>query len=337
MRYIDRLILPFLLIALTGCGTFRHREPAWVVNPKSVYSDDKYLVSVGEGDSRSAAESAAEANLARIFEARIKADERLLDTVKETGKEFSRTTDYSTDVNILSSQTLFNIQHAEAWQDKNARYHAVAYLNRRETARLYLDKINELTTRVQFLLDQASHAGDLLKKYALLRAASHASVENQLLLEQLKIIHPPTAAASSPPYSLNNLQKTLADTAKKIRVGIGIEGDYDGRIRSCLAELITRYGFVLGEPAVLDIAGRVTVDDTGQRTAGLVFVRYELSVQIEDSTETVLAAINEKGRESHFTLPEARTRAFRTLENAINAEGAHRLDAYFDSLVDQSR
>jgi len=326
-----------LTLLLTGCGTFRHRTPEWVENPKAVYAENKYLVAVGEGDTRRSAENAAAANLSRIFEAHIESDERLLDTTHESGKSLLRTTDFTADVNILSSQTLYNIQHAEAWKDENGRYHAVAYLDRRETAAIYMDKIDGLTGRVRFALDQAEKAGNLLDRYAQLRAAHRYALENQLLLRQLKVIHPPTVSVIDPGYSISEVQKALTDTARQVHVQINIDGDSDGRMTACLEELITRYGFVIGTPPVLEIAGRVRVTDTGQRNANLVFVRYELAVQIKDSDGTVLAAVNNTGREAHQSQTEARSRSFRTMERAITTEGVQRLDAFFDSLTDQSR
>jgi hypothetical protein len=323
------------LLFLTGCSTL-HRTPDWVKNPKTVYPESQYLVAVGEGDTRRAAENAATANLSKIFEAHIESDERLFDQVHETNKAFNRTTDFTADINILSSQTLRNIQHAEAWQDKLGRVHAVAYLNRRDTAGIYCSHIDEQTARVQFLLSHAEQNDDLLKKFATLRAAARAATENDLLLRQLKVIHPPSAASATPSYSGNNIRKSLADTAKKIRVQIKVDGDDDNHMTSVIEELIiTHYGFVVGTPAVLKIDGRITVNDTGQRTASLVFVRYNLIVQIKDSSGTLLAALNNKGREGHTSLTEARVRSFRTLEMAIQSSGGQRLDAYFDSLIDQ--
>ncbi|MEN8254054.1 MAG: LPP20 family lipoprotein [Verrucomicrobiota bacterium] len=322
------------VVLISGCISLSGGTPDWVANPKSAYPESHYLVAVGEGDTRRAAENSAAANLSRIFEAHIESDERLLDQSRETGKGFERTTDFTADINILSAQTLYNIQHAEAWQDGKGRVHAVAYLDRRETAAIYRDKIDEQTTRVNFLLAQAEQTNDLLKKYATLRAANRHAAEAKYLLRQLKVIHPRSVPGATPGYTENNIRKALAETAKQIRVQIGVEGDDDQRMTSVLEELITRYGFVVGTSAVLEIDGRVAVNDTGQRTADLVFVRYELVVQIKNAAGNVLVSANEKGREGHVSLSEARVRSFRTLENAIKAGAAQRLDAYFDSLVD---
>lgn len=330
-----KIILPVLLLVLGGCKSLMSGTPEWVKNPKAVYPENAYLVAVGEGDTRRAAENAAAANLSRIFEAHIESDERLVDQSRETGTTFERTTDFTADINILSSQTLHNIQHAEAWQADNGRIHAVAYLDRRETAAIYRDKIDEQTARVHFLRAHAEQTDELLTKYANLRAAMRHAAENKVLLRQLKVIHPPSVPGSTPGYTENKIRKDLADTAKNIRVQISIEGDDDGRMTAVIEELITRYGFVAGTPVVLNFDGRVAINDTGERTQDLVFVRYELHVRIKDSSGTILVSVNDKGREAHKSLDQARTRSIRTLENAIKAEGSHRLDAYFDSLVDQ--
>lgn len=331
---IIRVYLCLSVVLISGCRSFTGGTPAWVENPKSVYPESKYLVAVGDGDTRRAAENAADANLARIFESHIESDERLVDQTRETGKAFERTTDFTADINILSSQTLYNIQHAEAWLDKTGRIHAVAYLDRRETAAIYRGKIDEQTSRVRSLLANAGPTDNPLKRYATLRAANRHAAEAQYLLSQLKVIHPRSVPGVTPEYKQSDITKAVAETAKQIRVQIDVDGDDQRRMTSCLEELITRYGFVAGTPEVLKIDGRVAVNDTGQRTADLVFVRYELAVQVKDTEGNVLISINEKGREGHVSLTEARVRALRTLENAINAGGAQRLDAYFDSLVD---
>lgn len=330
-----RLSAVVILLPLCGCVTHGEMKPAWVDNPKAVYPEARYLAAVGEGDSRQTAENAAAANLSRIFEAHIESDERLVDQARETADTLERTTDYSADISILSSQTLYNVQHAEAWTDPRGRVHAVAYLDRRDTAAIYRDAIDREASRVHFLRGQAEQTGDPLIQFANLRAAMRHAEEAAYRLRQLKVIHPPSVPDATPGYDESRLRRDLAESAKQIRVQISILDDDTGRMTAVLEELITGYGFVVGSPAVLEIGGRIAIEDTGQRTAELVFVRYGLAVQIWKADGTLLASVNERGREGHISLNEARQRALRTLENAIHAKGAGRLDDYFDSLVDQ--
>lgn len=329
------LIALLVPLALAGCGTLTGGTPDWVANPKTVYPESGYLVAVGAGDTRRAAENAAAANLSRIFEARIESDEHLLDQSRETNTSFERTTDFTADINIVSAQTLYNIQHAEAWKDGNGRYHAVAYLERRSTAAIYRDKIEEQTTRVNHLMANAANEGNILKKYATLRAAYRHAMQADGLLKQLKVIHPPSMHDATPSYSLNTLRDDLVSSARMIKVAVTVDGDEEKRMAATLQEFITGYGFMVGKPAALNMQAKVDVTDTGEREQDLVFVRYELMLQIRNANGDVLVTVRDKGREAHKTLEQARTRSFRTLENAIKAGGAKLLDAHFDSLVEQ--
>ena len=317
---------------LLGCQTSNH-PPKWIANPYSIYPENKFLVSVGEGDTRRSAENAADANLARIFGAQIESSERVFDQSIETIKTFERTTDFSTDINIHSSQMLYNINHAEAWQDSKGRIHAVAFLNRRKTAEIYCEKIDTLANKVQFYIAQSATEKSLLKKYAALRVAARKANEVSSLLRQLKTIHAPSMESARPSYNVNTIQKELAETAKKIRVQIHLSGDVEERMETVLEEIVSHYGFVLGHTPLLKIDGKITVANTKQRTGNLVFVRYTFSIHFKTSDGTTLLTLHEKGREGHVSFEEARVRVFRTLEQRIRPKVIQQMDAHLDALI----
>lgn len=321
-----------LTLILSACSTTFNREPDWLANPKTIYPEKSHLVAVGAGDTRRAAENAAAANLSRIFEARIESDERLVDQTRETLNNIERVTDFTADINILSAQTLHNIQHAESWRDPTGRYHAVAYLDRRETARIYRDKIDQATTAIEHQLTQAGTATEPLVKYAQLRSAARQAAENRTLLRQLNVIHPLSGKASEPGYSENEIQDTLRNTAHSILVDIRIQNDPDQRITTCLEQLITTQGFRVGRPAALRIEGRIELTDTGKQAANLSFVRYNLNLHMIDQNDNTLIALAEKGREGHLTLTDAKQRAYRTLENAIKRNATRQMENYLNQL-----
>nr|MDA3813272.1 hypothetical protein [Candidatus Cloacimonadota bacterium] len=73
------ILLSLILILILSCAAHavkrKGSKPEWLKNPKAVYSEQMYLTAIGEGDSRSDAESMAAGNLSRIFESNIKAEE----------------------------------------------------------------------------------------------------------------------------------------------------------------------------------------------------------------------------------------------------------------------
>ncbi|MBN2163496.1 MAG: LPP20 family lipoprotein [Pontiellaceae bacterium] len=332
-----RSILPtcaaLCMVSLAGCLTLSRQAPDWVNNPKSLYPEKQFLVALGEGDTRQSAENAAAANLSRIFESHIQSDERVVDRVVESEVDFIRNTDLTTDINIQSSQTLINIQHAEAWKDETGRYHAVAYLNRRETAQIYREQIEETTQQIEKLLNETTGTGNALRQYALFRSSLRYARENDILLRQLKIIHSSSASASAPSYSLKEIENATAESAHRIHVSIQLSGDPDGKMTNSVKQLITRYGFVVGSPADLILTGAVSLEDTGKRVDGLAFFRYNLAIQIADAQNAVLVSINDTGREAVTDPAEAPVRCHRTMERTLKSAGVNSLDAYFDKLA----
>ena len=104
-----------------------------------------------------------------------------------------------------------------------------------------------------------------------------------------------------------------------------------------LKEMITRYGFTVGEPAVLTLQGDVSFTDSGKRTDDLLFYYFNLTVEVKDQAGRTITTITENGREAVTSTEEALPRFFRTLNKAIQENGPRSLDAYFNSLIEQNR
>jgi len=318
------LHLLFLALLLTACKTL---PPDWVANPQATYPDSRFLVAVGEGDTRRAAETTADAQLARIFESRIESADQLMDRSKESTKSFSRTTELSTQIHISANQTLFNIQHAESWTDSNGRVHAVAYLDRRKTAAIYQEKITKEEQHILFLLHQAEETKNPLQKYALLRGANQHAQRQALLLRQLQTIHAPSFASVSLKYTLPELQKSLLASAHAIRIHIQVSGESCEQLLPLLEDLATHFGFVVTDsPASLKMVAHLSFQDLPQTTTDLFFVRYQFQLQLKDVLE-------KKGREAHISPKEARFRALRTLSRALASDGISQLEAYFNNML----
>jgi hypothetical protein len=327
--------LLFLTLFLTACKT---PPPNWVENPHSTYPDSRYLVAVGEGDTRRTAENVADAQLARIFESRIESADELVDQSKESTKTFSRTSELSSQIRISANQTLFNIQHAESWVDAHGRVHAVAYLDRRKTAAIYQEKIDQENQQILFLIKQAEKSKNPLQKYALLRGANQHAKQQALLLRQLQTIHAPTFSSISLQYTLPELQKALAASARAVRVHIQTNGELSEQIVPLLEHLATHFGFVVtAPPASLKMIGHLAFQDLEKSPSDLFFVRYQFQLQLKDDQNQTLFVLEKKGREAHISSQEARFRALRTLSRALSADGIARLEAYFDDMLPQKK
>ena len=330
---ITRIALVLFTALFWGCKT-PEIQPEWVMNPQSIYPENSYLVAVGSGTSRHVAEQAADANLSRIFRAQIQATEHLVDRVSETEETFERTSEMQSSINILSQETLINIQHAEMWQDEKGTFHAVAYLNRHDTSAIYQDRIQANQKQMQAFLKNADLNADPLRQYAWLRAARRIAVDNTTLLRQQKVINPSLAANKSGDLK-QVIQKALADASAKVTVQFAHSTESAATpMEDILSKWITQYGFTGSqkEPNLI-IEGEATITKLQKETAGLLFFRYKVALKIMDQQHNLLATVSESGREAVTTDEQARERCWRTIENTVLNKGTQALDHYFDSLA----
>lgn len=335
------IVIILALIVVFACSvqakTAKGGKPQWLQNPKLVYPENRYLTAVGSGDTRSAAEDMAAGNLAKIFEANITADqtvsERYYELMSAEKSEYEQQTNIRKNVNVRSQQTLFNVQFAESYTDNLGQVHVLAYIDRLKTAGIYEEKIADNSTRIKYFVKQAQASSDILQKYAFYSAANVIIARNQTLIQQLAIISPVSKDVLELNYNPQEIKTQFTQTAQKIKFQIEIINDRENKITSLVKEILTDMGFVVGTPPLLKASGSLEIVPTDLKRQNLIFVRYELQLEIIDNNFQTLVTINDKGREGHISETEAEARAVMTIENKIKRELRDKLNSYFDRMI----
>lgn len=326
------ILLTALLLA--GCAPKTGNVPAWLLNPQSTYPAAQYLVSVGEGDSRRAAENSAAAGLARIFESDIQAAETLSETTVESrgAKEtFNQFSELRSAVRVGSEQTLLNVQFGEAFTDSHGRVHVAAFIPRAGTADIYRRKIEDRARETVYLIQQSDAAPEPVGKYAFRRAAVRKALENDLLLEQLRIIHPQARDTIALSYAPQTLYAETAEAARNVAFTAAIENPV---ARDALADTLTAMGFSEAtESPALDFSGTATFEKTDLKRGVLVFVRWKLHVEMRDRSGALKLLFERSAREGHISFEEAQARAQRAMRADIEATFRRELGQYFDRLT----
>jgi hypothetical protein len=298
---------------------------------------DRYLSAVGVGDTGAKAEKAAAAELAKIFESRIRVEDVLVERYTElmSGKSgtISGRTDGYRDTSITSAQILYNIKYTPPATDSKGLVTVVAYMDRRETAAVYLDKIRANSARVKFLAAEAGKAAEPVGRFAMLDAAATIGVNNRVLVDQLSIISQAARKGVEPVYDQDALQKEAAAAAKAVGFAVRIEGDRDGKVAKMCEELLTDMGFTVSRTPALTVEGVFSIEDTDVKRSDMKFVRYDLTLSVRDRTGVSLATLVEKGREGHVSASEAAARVLRTVREKLQTELRRKLTAFFDSLT----
>ncbi|MCC7430116.1 LPP20 family lipoprotein [bacterium] len=333
------LFLVSLVLSLTSCTSAQKTKqsentPFWLENPNKKFPQSLYLTSVGEGDTRKAAEQNAVASLSMIFEATIKAEntteQRYKELFSEENSSFEKETKVKQNVKIGSSQTLFNLQFAESYTDKLGKTYVLAYLNRLETAEIYEEKISKNSEQIIFYTKQAEQTADPIKKYAFLNAASVVSEVNKVLESQLKIISPDFPSSYQKGYNENELSQATSEATKNIVFSVKLEGEE--KVTELVKEWLSNQGFVVGENSILKINGKTNFEEIAtERTEK--FVRWSLNLNVSNLEDNTIVSFAESGRDAHLTVSEAKTRALRSIKEKIEKNFGKSMNNYFDKLV----
>jgi len=318
-------------------GTSPDELPDWYLDPKGTYPDETYLTSVGSGDNRRAAEQEALAGLSQIFEARISVDSRARQRYQELmtseGNVSESEVQLISTTRVESNQELLNVQFGEAAVDDSGIVHTIAYLERLPTAQIYRGLIDKNSAQVRSYLDEAERSGSILRQYAYLSAASLVAENNELLLDQLRIISPGMTQVVRRGYDPQAVNSLRAEIAQEITVGIAVSGDEDGRVASLLREAISEEFFPVSDDApLLSVSGSV-VTSPAEAGEGFESVRWNLALELAGPDDRSLVTYEGSDRASGVSQSSARSFAFEDIEEAVREEFVGSLRNYFDRLV----
>lgn len=337
------MLLPFVAAlvtascATTGGGDAGGGKPAASQRLTVGLPPERYLCAVGVGDTRAQAEKSAASELAKVFESKIKVEDTLIQRYTELmgskGNSLTSQTDGSKYTSITAGQTLYNLKYTEPSVDARGMVTIVAYMDRRETAAVYLDRIGANSRRVKFLTGEADKAGDPAKQFAFLGAAATIGANNRMLVDQLSIISQAAHKTVELGYDQNALQKQAAEAAKRVGFAVKIKNDPDHKVGKLCEELFTDMGFAVSDKPVLTLDGTFTIEDTDLGRTDMKFVRYDCSLSVRDGTGTSFATLVEKGREGHTSTKEATARVLRSIKEKLQTELRKKLTAYFDGLT----
>lgn len=330
------LIFSVVLMSCTALGAkggkTENEKPAWLTNPESVYSPNKYLVAIGEGDTRTAAENNALGNLTRIFESTVSAEQTVLENYYEMTNDDKTTTKNETainqNVNVKSGQTLFNVQFSESYTDKKGRVHAIAYLDKQKTGQLYEERIENNAEKVVSYAKKAQEESNLPKKYSYLDAARTLVIGNQMLIAQLEIISPQFKDMLELNYVPEEIQEAWRNTAKSITCEVNFTGNDE--LAEFLQGFLSDYGFsvVKEETPVLLIVGNIALEELDERN-NVQYLRWKLDLSAIDSSGAKIITLSKSNREGGLSYERAKAVAVTQIKKAINKEFKQKLNDYF--------
>lgn len=337
MHAIIALVLA--LAALTGCasspatGTGKidkndPPKPAWVDNPREVYSDARYVAAVGYGPDRESAEKSALGALVAVFGQNVSGETVVTSQYTEAVREgrVLVTEDSAVQQAVTSSweqDTIVGAEIKDTWFDGNRTTYAVAVMDKSRAMVLYAELLEANESSIQSLTAIPAAERNTLDAYARFDLAATIAEANAGFVNVLSVVSPGAAAARRSGLTMvEDMRLECRKIAEKIPITVQVENDREDRIRSAFSSVISGAGFKIAESGSrYALQAVLRLSETELPKNPNKFARYQVESRLTDAQNaTSVLPWTISGREGHATLPEAEHRAVRAAEKKIQTE-----------------
>ncbi len=337
---VKTIILLALFLSLMNCSwaqkTFPRSEgdlPEWVNNPHRLYPEDQYIVGVGSGDTRQAAEDDAAGAIARVFKSDINVDRTLLENYLDENKggqyQSSSSSEMLQRTNVKSKMRLKNVKFDKSYFSADEGvYYVLAYLDRRETALLYKKDILQNQKKLADYYQNFKDETNKLHKFAYINRALALSNLNRLLNEKYQILTGGGHVPATIDQSL--LVKDRNNLLDHITVNLVPENSASPQIEDYLKEMIGRIGFKISDqPGDFTIKYSFLVKPTQLHRKRIVALNWKLTLDVIDNiNQYSLKTINIQKRTAGISKEEARARIFRAAQKALKVKFLRQFNQY---------
>jgi LPP20 lipoprotein len=331
-----------------SCGPRERVRPAWVTGTSPEFPSARYLVGVGQADTRVGAEEQAYAAVAKIFKTEIdmqsKDWESYLVVEERSHARTERRLVLDKVTRVSTEKVLENVRVLDAWFDaKNRQYYALAGMDKAQAEPALLERIRELDRTIDVQVSEARQTPDKLTRARNLKRAARNLVVREAHNADLRVIR--DGGQGNPPgYRIADLMNELEQfLAGNLAVAVLIDGDQAEPVRRALIEGLTREGLsvVMASGSVneeghdnrvkpeLMVTGTVRLWPLDIRDPQFRYVRWCSDAVIEEAaSRRMIGAVSKGGREGHLTEREAMAKAVRVMQQQFSSDLAQSIAAY---------
>ncbi len=305
------------------------QEPDWVRGKSREYADEFYMVGVGSGDTRQAAENQARAHIAEVFSVNIKADlsvnksETLKNSQGSTTVESREVTRSA--INMGLRKTLEGTEIAAVWQNpKDATFYALAVLDREKAAVKFAERIHELDVEIERLRSKTVSAATKIDKLKLLLLRNSLLSDRNELNSDLRIV---SAAGKGiePPYSYEREKsEILGFLQNDFVIGIIGEGPGSDEMAQTVTDLFTGKGFTVqrapGKTADLVVRIATSMQPSAEPVDEWYYCGWHLELNASDAASgDVIFSSSESGKSGQLSEDRSRRRAVFDMKKKVGS------------------
>ena len=318
----------------------KKKMPEWITLPASVYPSETYMNGTGSGENRESAELEAVKNLSSIFGQTVKsnslASKKMEQALSDGKVSFSSSGNLQQNITSqIEAENLIGIEIAEYFYNSSEKkWYAIAILDRKKTAAVYLDLIQKNDAVVRQSVAESEKNPHSFYGYSEICFATGIASENDRLLKNLTVIDFEQGnAISKEIVSLQSMQAAQKKFAEGITIYIRIGGDRENKIKSAFQNIFSKYGFKTSSSKKEKYGLEGSYSSEISKRGKITYCVYTLNLDFSDNLKSEsLFAINLKGREGAPSESDAKNRTYRVLERNIGTEFSKNFDSYMNNL-----
>lgn len=290
----------------------------WIENPASAFSEQKYLMAVGSGDTFDDARSRAMMNLTQIFRSTIESNQKLISDFNETtvnNGAFSseETSRLLNTINISASEELMNTEVLRSEVSNDGRHYVLAGMDRAASTLIYERELANNEQKARELLNRASTTSAVLSSLAMLKNAVLLARVNENLVRQLSIINPGYPVSPTIARQLTESETAFSVQQQEAQVFIQSTGSPNGVVERAIQKTLQQQGFITtSEMAKSLIIAKYTYNaqEANLNRDDAKFVQWNVSIELnEKETQAEYGTFTRSGRDGALSLNDAFTRA----------------------------
>lgn len=281
----------FLSACLPTASVVNTKGPDWLKGESSSYPNSQYVVASGSASDAETAQKRAQANLAKVFELRIRESATTTQDVqshRENGVESVNSSQrINSQINVSTDKLIEGARIAEQWQNPEDRtYYALAVLDRHQAGNSIRSEIERLDNETALKLKKAESEHDSLLKVADIESAISSQDQRAALQKTLKVIDL-NGRGMPARWSRAELSASLQTALSALHMQAVVKQDNVGGLVQILRGAMAQAGFVSTHSASgYRLVLNVTVQPSFQQQ-GWYWQRGIMNLQLESPDATV--------------------------------------------------
>jgi hypothetical protein len=320
-------------LIFSGVLFTQNTTPSWYLDTELEYPRNRFIAAVGEGKTRTDAETAAIAAISLFFSTQTDVRNEIIrefnEAVTNNTTDFSRKTYITENAIVSSEQEFLGVRFAAPFFiQKQQTWAALAYIDRAEASRTYESKISVNMASINNLAADASQESEPLYSCGLLfRAIKIAGITEEYI--KTAIVIDPSSAAKYSTYinQIQNIRSRYRSNRDRLTFTVNTNStDSTGRIERKLQELLEANGCIVSaRNPQYTVSIRLNMSE--ENTDAGIFIRSGITVRVEGKDRALLSYSKNYQRYGHATQSGAYNRAFMAIEQDMEANFTTQLTA----------